>query len=244
MNGTNRNKTWAISASDPCGGAGLQADLKMAHALNVECSTLVTALTAQNSFGVDAVEAVSVEFLQQQWQALKKDGLPQAIKIGWFPKTEPLVNWLAEKLSEYKTELPGGWIIWDPVMSASQGGLDSGELSLLKQLLPLVDVITPNQDEALQLSGCNTVIEAGEALQQAGVSYVVISGGDSDTDSDVVQSLCFAGVDLSEPEQSVLTNFIVQQPRIDKKEHGTGCHFPSAVPALLPNGQRINDAML
>jgi len=114
MNGTNRNKIWAISASDTCAGAGLQADLKMAHVLDIECATLVTALTAQSSFGVDAVETVSVEFLQQQWQSLKKEGLPQAIKIGWFPKNEAFINWLADKLSEYKSELPDGWVIWDP----------------------------------------------------------------------------------------------------------------------------------
>lgn len=244
MNETNRKKIWAISASDTCAGAGLQADLKMAHALDIECGTLVSALTAQSSFGVDAVETVSVEFLQQQWQSLKKDGLPQAIKIGWFPKDEAFINWLADKLSEYKNELPGGWIIWDPVLSASQGGLVSGELSLLKQLLPLVDVITPNQQEALLLTGCKTTIEAGEALQQAGVSYVVISGGDSEADSEFVRSLCFGGSDLSEPEQSVLTNFIIQQSRLDKKVHGTGCHFASAIAAYLAQGERIYDALL
>lgn len=244
MNRTNRNKIWAISASDSCAGAGLQADLKMAHALDVECGTLVSALTAQSSFGVDAVETVSVEFMQQQWQALKKDGLPQAIKIGWFPKNKAFIHWLAEKLNEYKSQSPGGWIIWDPVLSASQGGLDSGELSLLKQLLPLVDVITPNLHEAVQLTGCKTTIEAGEALQQEGVSYIVISGGDSDINSDLVQSVCFAGSDLSEPEQSVLTNFIIQQARIDKKVHGTGCHFASALAAYLANGERIYDALL
>lgn len=244
MNETNRNKIWAISASDSCAGAGLQADLKMAHALDVECGTLVSALTAQSSFGVDAVETVSVEFLQQQWQSLKKDGFPQAIKIGWFPKDEAFINWLADKLSEYKNELPGGWIVWDPVLSASQGGLVTGELALLKQLLPLVDVITPNQQEALQLSGCQTAAEAGEALQQAGVSYVVISGGDSDVDCDYVQSLCFAGTNISEPEQAVLTQFIIQQPRIRQAVHGSGCHFASAVAGYLANAERIYDALL
>ena len=244
MKETNRNKIWAISASDSCSGAGLQADLKTAHALDVECATLVTALTAQSSFGVDAVENVSIEFLEQQWQSLKKDGLPQAIKVGWFPKTGPFVDWLGGKLSEYKTEFPQGWIIWDPVTSASQGGLDSGELSLLKQLLPLVDVITPNQDEALKLTGAETAIEAGEAIKQAGVSYVVISGGDSNTKDDTVQTVCFAGSDISQPEQSVLTNFIIQQARIDKRVHGTGCHFASAIAAYLANGERIYDALL
>jgi len=244
MNGTNRNKIWAISASDTCAGAGLQADLKMAHVLDIECATLVTALTAQSSFGVDAVETVSVEFLQQQWQSLKKEGLPQAIKIGWFPKNEAFINWLADKLSEYKSELPDGWVIWDPVLSASQGGLPTGELSLLKQLLPLVDVIIPNQQETLLLSGCQTAIEAGEALQQAGVSYVVISGGDSHTEPDKVKSLCFGGADLSQPEQSVLNRFIIQQPRIDKKVHGSGCHFSAAIAAYLATGERIYDALV
>jgi len=244
MNETNRNKIWAISASDSCAGAGLQADLKMAHSLDVECGTLVSALTAQSSFGVDAVERVSVEFLQQQWLSLKKEGLPQAIKIGWFPKDEAFINWLTDKLSEYKNELPGGWVIWDPVLSASKGGLPSGELSLLRQLLPLVDVITPNQPEALLLSGCQTAIEAGEALQQAGVCYVVISGGDSHTESDQLQSLCFGGADLSQPEQSVLNRFIIQQPRIDKKVHGSGCHFSAAIAAYLATGERIYDALL
>ena len=244
MNETNRKKIWAISASDTCAGAGLQADLKMTHALDVECGTLVSALTAQSSFGVDAVETVSVEFLQQQWLSLKKDGLPQAIKIGWFPKDEAFINWLADKLSEYKNELPGGWVIWDPVLSASQGGLTSGELFLVKQLLPLVDVVTPNQSEARLLTGCKTPVEAGKALQQAGVLYVVISGGDSDIDSNAVQSLCFGGSDLSEPEQAVLTQFIIQQRRIDKKVHGTGCHFASAIATYLANGERIYDALL
>lgn len=250
MKETNRKKIWAISASDSCSGAGLQADLKMAHVLNVECGTLVSALTAQSSFGVDAVEAVSVEFLEQQWQSLKKDGLPQAIKIGWFPKTQTLIYWLADKLSEYKRECPQGWIVWDPVLSASQGGLEVGELDLVASLFPLIDVITPNQAEALQLTGCKTVLEAGEALQQAGIAYVVISGGDSNADKSVVESICFAGPNASrvasqsEPEQSVLTNFIIQQPRIDKKVHGSGCHFASAIAAYLASGERIYDALL
>ena len=250
MKETNRKKIWAISASDSCSGAGLQADLKMAHALNVECGTLVSALTAQSSFGVDAVETISFEFLESQWQSLKKDGWPQVIKIGWFPKNKIFITWLIEKLSAYKTECPQGWVVWDPVLSASQGGLEAGELAQLKPLFLFVDVITPNEQEALQLTGCATAQEAGEALQQAGIAYVVISGGDSNTDKSVVESICFAGPNIrrvesqSEPEQSVLTNFMIQQPRITKKVHGSGCHFASAIAAYLANGERLYDALL
>ena len=192
-----RAKIWSIAASDCSAGAGSQADLTMARALDTDCATLICAITAQNSQGVQAVEVLSRAMLEQQWQSLKADGWPQAIKIGWLPPGNLLLPWLLEKLQEYP-----GPVIWDPVLSASQGGFPQANWpkDALQALLQRVDVLTPNLAEAQALltllqpqddGGAaqndyarndyepNNCAGISAALQALGVNHLLITGGDS-----------------------------------------------------------------
>ncbi len=193
-----RAKIWSIAASDCSAGAGSQADLTMARALDTDCATLICAITAQNSQGVQAVEVLSRAMLEQQWQSLKADGWPQAIKIGWLPPGNLLLPWLLEKLQEY-----AGPVIWDPVLSASQGGFPQANWpkDALQALLQRVDLLTPNLAEAqallalLQpqdneygqlLTDCGAAAHptvnstaTAAALQALGVKHLLITGGDS-----------------------------------------------------------------
>ncbi|MCB2386614.1 bifunctional hydroxymethylpyrimidine kinase/phosphomethylpyrimidine kinase [Thalassolituus alkanivorans] len=192
-----RAKIWSIAASDCSAGAGSQADLTMARALDTDCATLICAITAQNSQGVQAVEVLSRAMLEQQWQSLKTDGWPQAIKIGWLPPGNLLLPWLLEKLQEYP-----GHVIWDPVLSASQGGFPQANWpkEALQALLQRVDVLTPNLTEAQALLTLLQPQDDGgavqndyepsdyepghcadisAALQALGVNHLLITGGDS-----------------------------------------------------------------
>ena len=141
----------SIAGSDSCGGAGIQADIKTMTMNGVYAMTAVTALTAQNTTGVTAIMEATPDFLKQQLDAVFTDIFPDAVKIGMVSSSE-LIEVIAERLRFYGARN----IVVDPVMIATSGSAliktDAVE-TLMRELLPLATVVTPNISEAEVLSG-------------------------------------------------------------------------------------------
>ena len=141
------NVVWTIAGSYSGGGAGIQADIKAMQSFGLHGCTAITALTAQNSLGVEAINAVSTDVIESQLLALEKDMKAKVIKIGMLANVQQ-IQLISEHISHYKAKWPTPpVIVYDPVAIASSGDLLTEEdtVSAIKEcLLPLVDVITPN----------------------------------------------------------------------------------------------------
>ena len=141
----------SIAGSDSSGGAGIQADIKTMSMNGVYAMTAITALTAQNTTGVRAIQEVTPEFLSQQIDAVFEDIFPDAVKIGMIPSSA-LIRTTVERLRFHHARN----VIVDPVMVATSGSTlmksDAVE-TLVKELLPIAALVTPNIPEAQVLSG-------------------------------------------------------------------------------------------
>jgi hydroxymethylpyrimidine kinase/phosphomethylpyrimidine kinase/thiamine-phosphate diphosphorylase len=234
---------WTISGSDCSGGAGIAADIKTGHALGVEVCHFITANTVQNSEKLLSVNPVTIDILQQQINVLIDDKPPSVIKIGLLANIEQ-VKWLTWTLADINVKYPSLIVVFDPVGQASVGGAFSqlqGED--LTELLVLVDVITPNLDEAQQLSKLRSLepTELAENITKLGVNSVIVKGGHSDeldnNDQKVSRDYC-----LHHFEGSVIS-YQLTSPRINTQySHGGGCSFASALAAFLAQGYLLRDA--
>ena len=236
---------WTISGADCSGGAGIAADIKTGHGLGVEVCTLITANTVQNSQHVFSVNAVDVDVLQQQFNALKVDKPPSVIKIGLLANKQQ-VAWLVLVLETLKQqaiqEEKSFTVVYDPVGQASVGG----SLSLLtttdlQPLLAMVDILTPNVKEAQQFTKCENTQEQAALIQQLGVTSVILKGGHSD-DISYCEDVCVSPVqptgEIGEQQCYRLTS-----PRIDNNNtHGGGCSFATALSAFMGHGYLLRDA--
>ena len=162
----------AIGGMDPCGGAGLAADLRMVHARGAMPLVLATALTVQNRHGMQAVHQVERETLEQCFDAVLADGPVHGIKTGLFASAEQ-IRWFAGRLSLLQEGVP---LVVDPVFSATAGGW-SADAELVdayrKRLLPMATVVTPNLPELERiLPG-----DDGSGLRQVGCAAVLVKGG-------------------------------------------------------------------
>ena len=140
-----------IAGSDSSGGAGIQADIKTMTMNGVYAMSAITALTAQNTTGVRAIQESTPEFLKQQIDAVFEDIYPDAVKIGMVASSE-LIRVIADRLRHYDAKN----IVVDPVMVATSGSSlmkTDAVQTLIDQLLPLATVVTPNIPEAQVLSG-------------------------------------------------------------------------------------------
>lgn len=223
-----------IAGSDSCGGAGIQADIKTMTMNGVYAMSAITALTAQNTLGVRAIQEATPEFLQQQIDAVFEDIRPDAVKIGMVASSE-LIRVIADRLRYYEAKN----VVVDPVMVATSG------CSLMKtdavqvlccELLPLAAVVTPNIPEAQVLAGIP--IESKEAMRKAaeiiGDTYgcaVLLKGGHSINDAN---DLLYA--------QGKYQWF--EGKRIDNPNtHGTGCTLSSAIAANLAKGYDLAESV-
>lgn len=229
-----RPVVWAIGGSDSAGGAGIQADTRTIHGLGAHAATIITAVTAQSSRGVSGVWPVPLETLAAQWSALEVDLPPAIVKIGMLG-TAAHVRFVAERLRSLRVP-----IVLDPVLRASAGGtlLDGdGREVLLRELLPLVTVLTPNLHEASALLGGrdlstdHEIEAAARDLAALGPSTVIIKGGDA------VGSLAQDCV-VSGGLVAWLSNHRVNS----RNTHGTGCTFASALASALSSGISAIDA--
>jgi len=240
---TSRPVVWSIAASDSGGGAGIQADLNTIHSHECHGCTLITAITAQNSVAVEKIHPLRQVDLEAQWQALEKDLLPNAIKIGLIPEPSTL-RWLAKHLAELKKR-QAFFCVWDPVLKASTGArfLDAFDRGEINPLLKTIDLITPNLSETslltqIEIRSFQDIERAAEQLLQRGAKAVLIKGGHSfleDKDHQLCQDYFLSA------EQS----FWLQNPKqIQPNSHGTGCTLASAIAANIALGNPLATALI
>jgi hydroxymethylpyrimidine/phosphomethylpyrimidine kinase len=224
-----------IAGSDSGGGAGIQADLKTFSALGVYGASVVTALTAQNTLGVQGVHDVPPGFVRQQIDSVLCDLKVNAIKIGML-SSAAIIRAVADGLSAWR-HLP---LVLDPVMVAASGDvlLRASAIGALKRhLFPLATVLTPNLHEAAVLTGMRLASSEKEMEAQArqlfasGARAVLIKGGHAEgADS----------VDLLVDARGVQR---LAAPRIATQNvHGTGCTLSSAMAAGLAKGLPLDEA--
>ncbi|NPV30344.1 MAG: bifunctional hydroxymethylpyrimidine kinase/phosphomethylpyrimidine kinase [Firmicutes bacterium] len=220
-------KALSIAGSDSGGGAGIQADLKTFAALGVYGSSVITAVTAQNTLGVQGISGLAPEFVLQQMESVLADIGADAVKTGMLYNAA-IIKAVAGKLKES----PVPWLVVDPVMVATSGDrllTPDGERALREELLPLASFITPNVSEAAVLwgrpiEGEEDLCRAARALHELGPRFVVITGIRRNTRS---LDLCFDGKEFRELEGPFF-----ETPHT----HGTGCTFSAALAALLARG--------
>ncbi len=228
-------KALTIAGSDSGGGAGIQADLKTFHQLRVFGMSAITAVTAQNTLGVQGVYPLSVEAVERQIDSVAVDLSPHAVKTGMLFSQE-MIELVAHKIKQYK------WmrVVVDPVMIA-KGGVpllkQEAVEALQRHLLPLAYVLTPNMPEAevltnMQIETIEQRKEAAKKLHDMGVRYVVMKGGHGEGNELV--DLLYDGEQFYEWKSK----------RIDTKHtHGTGCTFAAAITAQLAKGKTIYEAV-
>jgi hydroxymethylpyrimidine/phosphomethylpyrimidine kinase len=230
------NKALTIAGSDSGGGAGIQADLKTFQELGAYGMTAVTAVTAQNTLGVQDVFPLNAEMVRQQMVSVGSDIGVDALKTGMLFNAE-IITVVAETIREYKWEN----LVVDPVMIAKGGAslLQQEAVAALKsELLPLAMVVTPNIPEAEELTGMEIrnnadKQEAAKRLYDIGVKFVMIKGGHDENSSESID-LLFNGKDFS----------AFSCPRIETKNtHGTGCTFSAAITAELAKGATVKEAV-
>ena len=225
-----------IAGTDPSGGAGIQADLKTFSALGAYGTSVITALVAQNTRGVQSVYRIEPDFVAAQLDSVLSDVRIDAIKIGML--AEPaIVNVVADGLQSAKTP----WIVLDTVMLAKSGDplLSTEAVATLRErLLPHVSIITPNLPEAAALLDCpmatteQEMQEQGRALLAMGCQAVLMKGGH-----------------LSEAESPdwLFTHSLEHRftaPRVNTRHtHGTGCTLSSALTALRPRHENWVDTV-
>lgn len=240
---------WTISGADCSGGAGIAADIKTGHNLDVEVCHLITANTVQNSTQLSAINAIEVNVLAEQAKILRFDKPPAVIKIGLIANNEQM-HWLGAMLTKLKQQLPNLLIVYDPVGQASVGGrLSSLSSAALALLMPLLDVITPNLIEAKQLkllSSNNTTSETttlAEHILQLGCKSVIIKGGHTDSEKHSDTQIHCTDLCLQRLNSSTTQLLILQSPKINTSySHGGGCSFASALSSFLAHGYLLRDA--
>ncbi|MFN5776342.1 MAG: bifunctional hydroxymethylpyrimidine kinase/phosphomethylpyrimidine kinase [Burkholderiaceae bacterium] len=225
-----------IAGSDSGGGAGIQADLKTFAALGCYGMTAITALTAQNTVGVQGIHAVPPAFLRSQLQSVIEDIGVDAVKIGMLhePGVVEVVAWA---IQHYQLQR----VVLDPVMVATSGDrliADATVRVLVDQLFPLATVITPNLDEASLLLGrpiaaVSDLSGAAQALLSQGARAVLLKGGHLPGDQ-VVDVLARPGhVDV----------VLASSRMASRNTHGTGCTLSSAIAAHLALGEPLEPAV-
>ena len=175
----------SIAGSDSSGGAGIQADIKTITAQRLYAETVITALTAQNTLGVTAVQNATPEFVLQQIDTVFDDIRPDAVKIGMVSSAE-----IAHAIASGLTRVKASNIVLDPVMVATSGAAllaDDAVQVLIDELLPLADIVTPNIPEAQVLSGIEItsaadMLVAAQAIQRKmnQGKWVLVKGGHLD----------------------------------------------------------------
>jgi hydroxymethylpyrimidine/phosphomethylpyrimidine kinase len=224
-----------IAGSDSGGGAGIQADLKTFHQFGVFGTSVVTAVTAQNTVGVHGWEPLSVALVVRQLEAVADDLRPHAVKSGMLGTAE-LVDAVADALA--RLALPN--YVLDPVMVATSGDrllVPEAEQRVARRLVPLAALVTPNLDEARILAqhDVTTVPDmerAGQALLKMGAGAALVKGGHLEA-AEVVDVLV---------SPSGVTRF--PRPRLrTRSTHGTGCTLSAAVAAGLAHGRPLERAV-
>ncbi|HET9064384.1 MAG TPA: bifunctional hydroxymethylpyrimidine kinase/phosphomethylpyrimidine kinase [Gemmatimonadales bacterium] len=232
---TSRPITLTIAGSDSGGGAGIQADLKTFAAYDCFGTTVITAVTAQNTLGVRAVHPIPTSVIAEQLAALAEDLPPVAVKTGMLATRE-----VVEAVVRGLTALSPPCLVVDPVMVATSGDrlLDEDAIAAVRdQLLPLATCITPNLDEAELLTGLavrtpEAMLAAAHALVELGATAALVKGGHLASD--------------------ILVDILVTRDQIERytrkriitrATHGTGCTLSAAIAAGMAQGHDLEPAV-
>ena len=224
-----------IAGSDSCGGAGIQADLKSMTMNGVYAMSAITALTAQNTTGVTAIQEATPAFLQAQLDAVFTDIFPDAVKVGMV-SSAGLIHVIAQSLRRYQAKN----IVVDPVMVATSGSRllrEDAMDALHKELLPMACVITPNIPEAEIL--CGHAITSSAGMDQAAREISAAFG---------CNVLCKGGHDLNDANDLLYktdgTAVWFNGRRIaNPNTHGTGCTLSSAIASNLAKGYGLEESV-
>lgn len=228
-------KALTIAGTDPTGGAGIQADLKTFHALHVYGMSVVTAVVSQNTLGVKTFLDMPLDLIESQIDAVFEDIRPDAVKTGMLSQS-PVIQLVARKIREHKVSQ----YVMDPVMVAKSGDTllaEEATQELIRELLPLTTVVTPNIPEAEVITGMTiTSIDdmkdaAKYIVQQCGAQSVVVKGGHMDGEA---RDIFYDG--------SVFDEFTASR-FVTKHTHGTGCTFSAAITSELAKGQSLRQAI-
>lgn len=237
-----------IAGSDSSGGAGIQADIKTMTCNGVFAMSAITALTAQNTTGVQGIMEVPAEFLGKQIDSIVTDIFPDAVKTGMLANSD-LIRVIADRIKKYELKN----IVVDPVMVSTSGSrlISEEAISTLKtELLPLATLVTPNIPEAEVLCGfdissnadmenaaaeisarfgCSVLLKGGHAINDAN-DYLYVKTNDKTNDksqsSNVSGGIWFYGKRIDNPNT-----------------HGTGCTLSSAIASNLAKGKSLEEAV-
>ena len=223
-----------IAGSDCSGGAGIQADIKTMTMNGVYAMSAITALTAQNTTGVRGILESTPEFLKQQIDAVFEDIYPDAVKIGMVASSG-LIQVIADRLRHYDAKN----IVVDPVMVATSGSAlmrNDAVQTLIKTLLPVCTVVTPNIPEAQVLSGLRIetkedMIIAAKYIGDSCRCAVLLKGGHSVSDAN---DLLYANGEYTWFEGKRIDN---------PNTHGTGCTLSSAIASNLAKGYPLTESV-
>lgn len=226
-----------FAATDPSGGAGLQADIMTLTSMGCHPLSVVTAITIQDTMGVDDVSPVDAEWVADQARCVLEDMPVAAFKIGLIGNVEQIAA-IAEVVSDYP-EVP---LVLDPVLASGRGDeLVSEEMvnALRELLIPQATIVTPNSLEARRLAADDPDEASGTDLAEcarrmiaSGCEYVLITGTHENTPQVVNTLYGESGVVRSDSWQ-----------RLPGSYHGSGCTLASAIAATLANGLEISDAV-
>ncbi len=223
-----------IGGSDPSGAGGIQGDLKVFSSYKVYGMAVITAITSQNSRGVEDISVLSAELLEKQIRALHEDLPVNSVKIGMVHSIENM-----EIISKLLDLLDIGNVVLDPVFLSTTGVsmlADGGIAKMIDILFPLADIVTPNLDEATRITGkkINNVDEMKEgavAIKAMGPKYVLMKGGHLDESA---TDILYDGRSFE----------IFGSKKIAGTEfRGTGCALSSAIAAGLSGGLTMPDSV-
>jgi len=234
--------TLTIAASDSSGGAGIQADLKTFSALSCNGMSVITAITAQNTFEIKEIFKVPVKIVESQIDAVMEDILVDAVKIGMLYDKEIILS-VVDRLKYFKAKN----IVLDTVMVSTCGDnlLKNDSIDTLKKsLFPIVDIITPNLPEAATLLGYSTkdIVKSSvsdmknicKELSKFGTKAVLLKGGHLCNDQAV--DILYEGIDDK-------FSIFRQKKIITKNSHGTGCTLSSALASYLAMGKTTSQSV-
>jgi hydroxymethylpyrimidine/phosphomethylpyrimidine kinase len=213
-----------IAGSDSSSGAGIQEDLKTCTALGVYCFTVITSVTAQNTFQVTAIHDIPADIVEKQIDAIMADFSVKYGKTGML-SNEDIVRSVSKKISEYDLK-----IVVDPVIVSKSGAIllrEDAVSALKRYLIPVAFFVTPNKEEAeritgIEIKGQKDMEEAARIIHEMGARYVVVKGGH--LMGEMVVDVYYDG--------NIFRKF--KFPRINTKNtHGAGCTLSSAIASYL-----------
>ena len=237
-------RVMTVGGSDCSGGAGIQADIKTFSALGVYGTSVLTAITAQNSYGVQAKQEVPVELVEAQIESIMSEASDKGIAVD-YAKTgmlysSAMIEVVAKHLKKHKIPF-----VLDPVMKAGSGGIllaDNALNTLIELLLPICEIVTPNVPEARFISGLEIrskedAKEAAVKIHKMGAHAVIIKGGhlEQETAAGKATDLIYDG-----EFEEISSDYI--KPKKGKIVHGAGCSFSAALAAELAKGKNLRDA--